>query len=137
MADKFIVDTDICIDFLKGQEFAISIIKDLLIGGNTYLSILTYYELLKGAYSKKQENVVRDLAEGFEIINIDKDIVNIGAKFYREYRKKGITLSTVDCLIMATAKKYRLKIVTRSVKHYPEESLLSEFSKNILRNKNL
>jgi len=85
---------------------------------------------------QKQEKAVKDLVRGFEIINIDSDIVNIGAKFYREYRKKGITLSTVDCLIMATAKKYGLKIITHNVKHYPEENLLSEFSRNISKNKN-
>ncbi len=133
MADRFIVDTDFCIDFLKGQEFAVSLIKDLLFSGNASLSILTYYELLKGVYSKKQERAVKDFVEGFEIINIDNDIVEIGAKFYRDYRKKGITLSTIDCLIMATAKKYKLKIITRNVKHYPEKDLLSEFSKNILK----
>jgi hypothetical protein len=133
LADKFIIDTDVCIDFLKGQEFAVSIVKDLLINGNAYLSILTYYELLKGIYSKKQEKAINDFVEGFEIINIDNNIVRIGAKFYRGYRKKGITLSTVDCLIMATAKKYRLKIITRNVKHYPEEKLLSDFSKNLLK----
>ena len=133
MADRFIVDTDVCIDFLKGQEFAVSLIKDLLFSGNASLSILTYYELLKGVYSKKQERAVKDFVKGFEIINIDNDIVEIGAKFYRDYRKKGITLSTVDCLIMATAKKYKLKIITRNVKHYPEKDLLSEFSKNILK----
>ena len=133
MADRFIVDTDVCIDFLKGQEFAVSFIKDLLFSGNASLSILTYYELLKGVYSKKQEKAVKDFVEGFEIINIDNDIVEIGAKFYRDYRKKGITLSTIDFLIMATAKKYKLKIITRNVKHYPEKDLLSEFSKNILK----
>ncbi len=135
MADKFIVDTDICIDFLKGQEFAISLLKDLLINENAYLSILTYYELLKGAFSKKQEKAVKDLVDGFEIINIDNDIVEIGAKFYRDYRKKGTTLPTVDCLIMATAKKYRMKILTRNVKHYPERNLLSEFSLSILKSR--
>ncbi len=133
MADRFIIDTDVCIDFLKGQEFAISIIKNLIINSNAYLSILTYYELLKGAYSKKQEKIINDFIEGFEIINIDNNIVKIGAKFYQEYRKKGTTLSTVDCLIMATAKKHNLKIITRNVKHYPEINLLSDFSKNLLK----
>ncbi len=80
---------------------------------------------------QKQEKAVKDLVRGFEIININSDIVNIGAKFYREYRKKGITLSTIDCLIMATAKKYGLKIITRNVKHYPDRNLLSDFSKNL------
>lgn len=128
MANKFIVDTDVCIDFLKGQEYAISLINELLTSESAYLSILTYYELLRGAYTKKQQKAVEDFVNGFEVLNIDKEITKIGAKFYRDYRKKGITLSTVDTLIMATAKKYGLKIITRNVKHYPEKDLLSDFS---------
>jgi len=128
LANKFIVDTDVCIDFLKGQEYAISLINELLTSESAYLSILTYYELLRGAYTKKQQKAVEDFVNGFEVLNIDKEITKIGAKFYRDYRKKGITLSTVDTLIMATAKKYGLKIITRNVKHYPEKDLLSDFS---------
>ncbi|HHG73870.1 MAG TPA: type II toxin-antitoxin system VapC family toxin [Persephonella sp.] len=135
MANKFIVDTDVCLDFLKGQEYALSIIQELLIKENAYLSILTYYELLRGAYTKKQQKTVENFVNGFEVLNIDKEITKIGAKFYRDYRKKGITLSTVDTLIMATAKKYGLKIITRNVKHYPEKDLLSDFSKNLLLEK--
>ena len=132
MADKFIMDTDVCIDFLKGQEYVISLINELLVSESAYLSILTYYELLRGAYTKKQQKAVEDFVNGFEVLNIDKEITNIGAKFYRDYRKKGITLSTVDTLIMATAKKYKLKIITRNVRHYPEKDLLSDFSKKLL-----
>ncbi len=88
MANKFIIDTDVCIDFLKGQGYAISLIKEILINESAYLSILTYYELLKGAYTKKQQNAVEDFINGFEILNIDKEITKIGAKFYRNYRKK-------------------------------------------------
>ena len=87
LADKFIIDTDVCIDFLKGQEYAIYLIKELLINENAYLSILTYYELLRGAYTKKQQKAVEDFVNGFEVLNIDKEITNIGAKFYRDYRK--------------------------------------------------
>ncbi len=132
MANKFIIDTDVCIDFLKGQEYAISLITEVLVSESAYLSILTYYELLRGAYTKKQQKAVEDFVSGFEVLNIDKEITNIGAKFYRDYRKKGITLSTVDTLIMATAKKHGLKIITRNVKHYPEKDLLSDFSKKLL-----
>lgn len=132
MADKFIIDTDVCIDFLKGQEYVQSIIKELLIKGNAYLSILTYYELLRGAYTKNQQKAVEDFVNGFEILNINTEIIKIGAKFYRNYREKGVTLSTVDTLIMATAKIYGLKIITRNVKHYPEKDLLSDFSKKLL-----
>ncbi|MEJ5173685.1 MAG: hypothetical protein WHT47_08215, partial [Hydrogenothermaceae bacterium] len=58
----------------------------------------------------------------------------IAAEFYRNYRKIGITLPDIDCLIMATAKVKNLKIVTRNIKHYPEINLLSEYSKSLIKN---
>ncbi len=48
-------------------------------------------------------------------------------------QKKGITLSEIDCLIMATAKDRNLNIVTRNVKHYPEKELLSNFSLKLIK----
>jgi predicted nucleic acid-binding protein len=86
LANRFIIDTDVCIDFLRGQDFAITLIKNLLINNNdnVYINILTYYEFLKGAYSKKEEKAINDFVEGFEILNLDKEITRIGAEFYRK-----------------------------------------------------
>ena len=100
---------------------------------DTFISILTYYELLKGAYTKKEQTAIEKLANSFDILNLNENIVIIASEFYRKYRKKGITLSNIDCLIMATAKEHNLKIITRNVRHYPEIELLSDFSKKFLK----
>lgn len=129
----FIIDTDVCIDFLKGREFAVKLFSQLLSIEDTFISILTYYELLKGAYTKKEQTAIEKLANSFDILNLNENIVIIASEFYRKYRKKGITLSNIDCLIMATAKEHNLKIITRNVRHYPEIGLLSDFSKKFLK----
>ncbi|MCX7760471.1 MAG: PIN domain-containing protein [Hydrogenothermaceae bacterium] len=130
----YLIDTDIIIDFLKGREDIVKLLNELLEKYNCYISILTYYELLMGAYSKKQKDTIEELSNLINIINIDKKIVKIAAEFYRNYRKIGITLPDIDCLIMATAKVKNLKIVTRNIKHYPEINLLSEYSKSLIKN---
>lgn len=127
----YIVDTDVCIDFLKGLDYSKELLGQLF-EEKVFISILSVYELLKGAYTDRQERVVKEFVEAFEVINIDKGIIERGAEFYRKYRKKGITLSDIDCLIMATAKEKDLLIVTRNVRHYPETDLLSEFSKRFI-----
>jgi hypothetical protein len=131
----YIIDTDVCIDFLKGKDFAVELFSKLLSNEDNFLSILTYYELLKGAYTKKEQTAINNFVSLFKILNLDRSIVITASDYYRKYRKKGITLSNIDCLIMATAKEYNLKIITRNVKHYPEIELLSEFSKNLKRDK--
>ena len=129
----YIIYTDVCIDFLKNKSYAVNLFSEIL-NDDCYLSILTYYELLKGAFSQKERDIIQDFVKLFDILNLNKDIIKTGAEFYRKYRKKGITLSNIDCLIMATAKEKNLKIVTRNVKHYPELELLSDFSKRLLKN---
>ena len=124
----YIIDTDVCIDFLKNREFAVELFEKISEKDQYFISILTYYELLKASYSKKQHQSVEVFASSIEILNLDGKIIKMGAEFYRDYRKRGITLSDIDCLIMATAKEKNLKIITRNVKHYPEKNLLSDFS---------
>ncbi len=128
---EYIVDTDVCIDFLRGADYTIDLFQQLF-EGDLFISVLSVYELHKGAYTDKQRRVIRDFISALEVIYLDEGIIEKGAEFYRKYRKKGITLSDIDCLIMATAKEKELLIVTRNVKHYPETNLLSEFSKGLL-----
>ena len=130
---EYIIDTDVCIDFLNGKDFAVKLFEEILKNNDCFISILTHFELLKGTQNKKQGKAIQEFLSLTDVINLDDDIIKTGAEFYRNYRKKGITLSTVDCLIMATAKEKNLKIVTRNVRHYPERELLSEFSLSFMR----
>jgi len=128
----YLIDTDICIDFLKEREYAVNLFSEIL-NEHCHISILTYYELLKGAFSPKEQSIIKNFVKLLGVVNLDENIIKSGAELYRKYRKKGITLSNIDCLIMATAKEKNLKVVTRNVKHYPEVELLSEFSKRLLK----
>ncbi len=98
----YIIDTDVCIDFLKNKDYAVNLFSEIL-NEDCYISILTYYELLKGAYTQKQQKIIQDFVRLMEIVNLDERIIKTGAEFYRKYKK--ITLSNIDCLIMATAKE--------------------------------
>ena len=129
---EYIVDTDVCIDFLRGADYTKDLFQQLF-EGDLFISVLSVYELHKGAYTDKQRRVIRDFISALEVIYLDEGIIEKGAEFYRKYRKKGITLSDIDCLIMATAKEKELLIVTRNVKHYPDTNLLSEFSRGLLK----
>ncbi len=124
----YIIDTDVCIDFLNGRDFAVKLFEDILKNKDCYISILTHFELLKGAQNKMQEKTIQEFVNLMDTISLDEGIIKTGAEFYRKYRKKGVTLSTVDCLIMATAKEKNLKLITRNISHYPQKELLFEFS---------
>jgi len=118
-----LIDTDVAIDFLRGVPEAKSFFELLWQRENPSFSIISVYELYAGM-RKKEETATASFIDACIIQYIDLEIAKTAGGFYRKYRGKGITLSSSDCLIMATALCRKLKIATRNIKHYPEEDLL-------------
>ena len=118
-----LVDTDVAIDFLRGVPSSKQMIKDLWEKNLAFLSVLSVYELGAGLREKERadtENFIR----AFNLELVDYDIATRGGELFRIYRKKGITLTPVDCLIMATALSKNHKIASRNISHYPEKALI-------------
>ena len=117
-----IIDTDVAIDYLRGIQYAQELIIPLWEGNTAYLSVLSLYEL----YAGMRENEKEDTTNFINACNIDQVTQGIAVKageLYRHYRKSGITLDSIDCLIAATAMIKKYKVATRNVKHYPDERL--------------
>jgi predicted nucleic acid-binding protein len=55
---------------------------------------------------------------------VNREIANLAGDLKRKYSRKGITLSTPDVLIAATAIKKHLILVTNNPKHFPIEGLM-------------
>ena len=55
---------------------------------------------------------------------VSMEIAEYGGGLFKKYRKTGITLTIVDCLIMATAHLKKYKIFTGNIKHYPKKELI-------------
>ena len=49
---------------------------------------------------------------------------NNGGETYRLNRKKGTTLTSIDCLVYSTAVIRGHKIATRNKSHYPDKKIL-------------
>ena len=120
-----LIDTDIAIDYLRGVAYSNEFIKGLWKNDIAYLSVLSVYELQAGMRpSEKQATNDFIIACKLEVVNYD--IAEKAGELYRNHRKKGITLTTVDCLITATAIIRKHKIATRNKDHYPDKTLLLE-----------
>ncbi len=51
-------------------------------------------------------------------------IAKKAGELYKKYSKQGITLTSLDCLINATAIVKKHKIATRNITHYPNNEIL-------------
>ena len=117
-----LIDTDIAIDYLRGESSAKDLILPLWKGSKAYLSILTVYELHAGMRENEREDT-ENFINACNIESITIEIAQKGGEIYRHYRRQGITLTSTDCLINATAIVKGHKIATRNKEHYPDKKM--------------
>lgn len=114
---KFLLDTNICIYFLKGQYNLVQKLEKIGLE-NCFISEITIAELKFGAENseskEKNRNTVDDFTSRFTIIPIFNSL-EIYAKEKARLRKAGNPLDDFDLLIGATAISNNLVLVTRNV----------------------
>lgn len=118
-----LIDTDIAIDFLRGISKAKELIVPLWQKDAVFLSLLSVYELYAGMQAKEQE-ATDNFIRACRVDSLTLEITRRASENYQNYRKHGITLTAIDCLIWATAKVNQHKIATRNFRHYPDKSIL-------------
>ena len=113
---KYLLDTNICIYFLKGL---FNLDKEIEKAGlsNCYVSEITIAELKFGAenseHQEKNRKTVDLFLSKFSIIPIFNSL-DVYAKEKTRLRKKGLPLDDFDLLIGATAISNNLTLVTRN-----------------------
>lgn len=117
---RCLLDTNICIYFLKGQ-FALDKAIEKVGLSNCYVSEVTIAELKFGA--ENSENIERNrktvdqFVSKFTVIPIFNSL-DIYAREKARLRKKGLPLDDFDLLIGATAISNNLTLVTRNVSDF-------------------
>lgn len=120
-----LIDSDIAIDFLRGYEYAKRLIMPLWESNSAFFSILSVYELYAGLKEEEIETTENFInACNIEILTLE--ITKKAGEIYRKHRKKGITFTSIDCMILASAIVNGHKIATHNDKHYPLKSYLLE-----------
>lgn len=117
---EYLLDTNICIYFLKGQFGLIEKLKNIGFE-KCAISEITLAELIYGA--EKSQNVVKNslVVESFAdkiIILPIFDAIKIYGKEKARLKAKGIIISDLDLLIGATAIANDLILVTRNVQEF-------------------
>ena len=113
-----ILDSDILIAILKGRSEAIQKITKLEEEGDSLsTTIITAYELLKGAYlSRSSEETlakVTDAISELQILDLTYNACEEASRIYRDLKKKGLMVGEFDILIAAIARTNDQVLVTR------------------------
>ncbi|AAO90746.2 type II toxin-antitoxin system VapC family toxin [Coxiella burnetii] len=118
MTMLLLLDTDIIIDFLRGQESAVKFIEKTAAKVVCHISTLTIAELYVGARDGEEYGVLERFLQIFTAIEVSPQIAQLGGLFRRDYGKSHGT-GLADAIIAATTQCISAKLVTLNKKHYP------------------
>lgn len=116
MAESFILDTDVLIDFLRGYSNAVD-----FVAANSHkiiLSSIVVAELYAGVKGVTEQTALDNFVSLFPVIPITSEIAKIGGLYKRDYgRSHGVGLA--DAIIAAVCESENAVLKTLNVKHYP------------------
>jgi predicted nucleic acid-binding protein len=112
-----LVDTDVLIEFLRGNSKVKDMLaQELMEGRRLFCSVITEAEILAGLRAG-EERSVEGLLEKLESIPVTREIARTAGSLKQKYGKsQGLALP--DALIAASAISHRLLLLTRNAKHF-------------------
>lgn len=97
--EKVILDTNILIEILKGDQKTIQIVKQF---DRHYISAITAMEIYFGALNKKELIKLKQFISLFDVVALNETISNLATNLVYSYAKSH-TLDIPDALIASTS----------------------------------
>lgn len=130
--NKYLLDTNIIIDFFHGNKDAVEIIKKLK-NELLFISVVTVAEYYQGAVrtSNPQKSIENFdefiLQANIQTIAIDPEVAQIYGLLQGEFHKKGKAKPILDLFIAASCIAYDLILVTFDKKDFGDFKKLKTF----------
>ena len=121
MNQKYVLDSDILIYFLKGEKEVVEKIL-FLPKEELYITIINYTELLYGIYNSNKiiqnEKKILPFLESFKILQFDKNSSKIFAQLKAKLKKQGQIIADMDLMIASIAISNKAILYTNNLKHF-------------------
>ena len=121
MDNKILIDTDILIDFLRGDKNTTETIKRI----STERLITTdinAFELYHGAYKSKNKQInvanIEDLLNSLELLSTNRESMRKAAELIADLDKKGASIDIADLFIASICLINSASLLTRNKKHF-------------------
>ena len=116
MAESFLLDTDVLVDFLRGYGKAVAFINAQ--SSRVILSSIVVAELYAGVKGDAEQAALENFISLFRIVPVSAEIAKAGGLYKRDYGKShGVGLA--DAILAATAEAEDAELKTLNRKHYP------------------
>lgn len=116
---KYILDTTLLIDHLRGRNDAQELVDALASEGHRLgVCCVSVAELYSGLGPDEQETA-SDLTDSLEYFEVSLGAAREAGRYRYESARRGTTLSTSDTLIAATAIEEDAILITDNIKDFP------------------
>ena len=116
MGKAILPDTDVLIDFLRGNGKAVAFVG--VHNARIILSSIVVAELYAGVKGDAEQATLDDFVSLFRVVPITAEIGKAAGLYKRDYGKShGIGLA--DAVLAATAQAENAELKTLNTKHYP------------------
>ncbi|MGD9718066.1 MAG: PIN domain-containing protein [Sulfurimonadaceae bacterium] len=124
---KYLVDSDVLIYFLKGKPEAVAKLSQLC-SESLFTSRINYTELLYGAYNsaRVEQNLhtILPFLSNFQILEFDAQSALCFAKLKAALKKSGTIIADMDLMIASIAIENNCTLLTNNLKHFERISEL-------------
>lgn len=114
---RILVDTSVWIDFFRRKEPAYTNVVQLIDEDRIYCAGIILSELMQGANSEKELNVLKDFLHVYEFINETPETWIKSGELSFKLRKQGKETPLSDCLISVLSIEAKASIYTYD-KHF-------------------
>lgn len=116
MSCGILVDTDVLIWYLRGNEKAAKSLESL---DGFCISVVTYMELVQGMRNAKELRTLKQTLREWEVKIVQiEDEISMKASMYVEEYYLSNSMQLADALIAATASRLGAELLTANDKHY-------------------
>lgn len=116
MTNLILVDTDVMVDFLRGNPKAVALIQTH--SASIILSSIIAAELYAGVRGDEELDKLDGLISIFRVVPVSIELARAGGLYKKHYAKShGVGIA--DAIIAATAEAENADLKTLNTKHYP------------------
>lgn len=116
MSGPILLDTDVLVDFLRGNDKAVAYVE--LHADDIILSAITAAELYAGVKGDAELEKLDALLSVFEVVPVDAALARSGGLHKRDYGASH-RVGLADGIIAATAESRGAALKTLNTRHYP------------------
>jgi predicted nucleic acid-binding protein len=112
MSKPLLVDTDVMVDFLRGNPKAVALVQRY--STRVILSSIVTAELYAGVRGDEELNKLDSLISIFRVVPVSVELARAGGLYKKDY-----AVGLADAIIAATAEAENADLKTLNTKYYP------------------